>query len=166
MLELQKLTLSTTTKYFMEQSTTTVAHSSSRFRTVIGSTHLWLHAHFQFIDSNGRLVGEVVRGGWCAASLGGSARRCDCRFTDIGTGYYYYAARIKMFGEVATPRRRPGSGGAYNTSSEISSRRRGHFVTAAASTPTRQEVERHTQGRSNENLFSTRRTTYCEGKCE
>jgi hypothetical protein len=72
---------------------------------------LWLNAHFQFIDSSGRLIGEVVRGGWCAASLGGSARRCDCRFTGTGTAYWSGAAIIKMFGQRTSPLRRGGSGG-------------------------------------------------------
>jgi len=73
---------------------------------------LWLNVHFQFIDGNGGLIEEVVRGGWCEASLGGSARKCDCRFTaGIRSDTYSTAARIKMFGERRSAVRRSGSGG-------------------------------------------------------
>jgi hypothetical protein len=72
---------------------------------------LWLHVDFQFIDGSGRLIGDVVRGGWCEASRGGSARQCDCRFTGPGTAYWSDAAIIKMFGERSSPLRRGGSGG-------------------------------------------------------
>jgi hypothetical protein len=55
-----------------------------------------LDVYFKFIASNGQEIGNIMRHWWCRASLGGHANRCDCRFSDLGTGYYSDAAIIKM----------------------------------------------------------------------
>jgi hypothetical protein len=58
---------------------------------------LHLDVHFEFINTKGDKIGDIMRHWWCAASLGRSARQCDCRFRDRGMAYYSEADTIKMF---------------------------------------------------------------------
>jgi hypothetical protein len=98
-----------------------VAHEVDQHQVVYGSVYgygnnyvftisngarfepLHLNVHFQFIGGDGKLIGEIVRYGWCPASLGGSAKRCDVRFTAGGAAVYRAATIIKMFGERTGP---------------------------------------------------------------
>lgn len=104
------------------------AHEVDRHQVVYGSVydfgksyvftisngHRWnplhLNVHFQYFDSAGNLLGEVVHYGWCPASKFGSANRCDVRFQAMGDNYFAAATRIKMFGERTRPRARANRG--------------------------------------------------------